>query len=211
MNVTSIKTVLGLIGKDVKTINDRINDLIQSLNNHPAEDTSVANEMSELKTVVGIFIIKTQELSQKIDAFEHSTDNNQIDSITEQINNISSQLPLLESRLANAETTLQSQASASGVVTEWTQAFTGLVKLAEYTTNALCTLPVGWKELRIEYKFKASTQSEYKLIFNDINSSIRKAYSLGTGVGDIVIDTDGTLKCFAVIEPNVRILGVYYK
>lgn len=211
MDATSIKTVLELIGKDVKTINDRITDLIQSLNNNPTGDSNVANEMSELKTLVGIFIIKTQELSQKIDAFEHSTDNNQIDSIAEQINNISSQLPLLESRLADAETTLQSQASTSGVVTEWTQAFTGVVKLAEYTTNALCTLPTGWKELRIEYKFKASTQSEYKLIFNDINSSVRKAYSLGTGVGDIVIDTDGTLKCFAVVEPNVRILGVYYK
>lgn len=211
MDTTSIKTVLELIGKDVKTINDRINDLIQSLNNNPAGDTSVANDMSELKTLVGIFIIKTQELSQKIDTFEHSTDSSQLNSITEQINNISSQLPLLDSRLTDAEATLQSQASTNGVTKEWTQAFTGAVKLAEYTTNALCTLPTGWKELRIEYKFKASTQSEYKLMFNDINSSVRKAYTLGTGVGDIVIDVDGTLKCFAVVEPNIRILGVYYK
>lgn len=212
MDTTSIKTVLELIGKDVKTINDRINDLIQSLNNNPIGDTNVlTNEISDIKTLVGIFIIKTQELSQKIDTFEHSTDSSQLNSLTEQINNIASQLPSLQSRLTDVETTLQNQASTNGVTKEWTQAFTGAVKLAEYTTNALCTLPMGWKELRVEYKFKASTQSEYKLMFNDINSSARKAYTLGTGVGDIVIDVDGTLKCFAVVEPNVRILGVYYK
>lgn len=93
----------------------------------------------------------------------------------------------------------------------WTKAFSGTVKLADYTTNALCTLPVEWEEMRIEIKLRNSTQTQYILIYNDISSSVRKAYSLGVGAGDIIMETNGELKCFAVTEPNLRILSVYYK
>lgn len=93
----------------------------------------------------------------------------------------------------------------------WKQAFWGTTKIADYKENALCTVPSTWKELRIEYKLKNSTQSEFVVIYNDIESRARKAYSLGQGVADIVMETDGRLKCFSVTEPNVRILGVFWR
>lgn len=93
----------------------------------------------------------------------------------------------------------------------WIQAFTGVVKLVDYKEKALCTLDPDWEEMRIEYKFKGTAQPEFALIYNDINSASRKAYSLGQGVADIVMETNGELKCFSVSEPNVRIASVYYK
>lgn len=95
--------------------------------------------------------------------------------------------------------------------TLWHQAFWGTTKIADYKENALCTVPSDWREMRIEYKLKNSTQSEFVMIYNDIQSRARKAYSLGQGVADIVMETDGQLKCFSVTEPNVRILGVFWR
>lgn len=94
---------------------------------------------------------------------------------------------------------------------EWKQAFYGVVKLADYKENPLCTVPSAWKEMRIEFQYKASTQPQFAMIFNDINSSINKAYTLGYGIGDVLIEVDGTFKCFAVTEPNVRIKGVWWR
>lgn len=94
---------------------------------------------------------------------------------------------------------------------EWKQAFYGVSKLADHKENPLCTVPSTWKEMRIEFQYKASTQPQFAMVFNDINSAINKAYTLGYGIGDVLIGADGTFKCFAVTEPNVRIKGVFWR
>lgn len=99
----------------------------------------------------------------------------------------------------------------SSFVDTWKQAFQGAVKLADYKETPLCTVPLTWKEMRIEFQFKASTQPQFVMVFNDINSTINKAYTLGYGIGDVVMGTDGTIKCFAVVEPNVRIRSIYWR
>lgn len=101
--------------------------------------------------------------------------------------------------------------SGNSSAPEWKQAFYGVSKLADHKENPLCTVPSTWKEMRIEFQYKASTQPQFAMVFNDINSAINKAYTLGYGVGDVLIGADGTFKCFAVTEPNVRIKGVFWR
>lgn len=101
--------------------------------------------------------------------------------------------------------------SGNSSAPEWKQAFYGVSKLADHKENPLCTVPSTWKEMRIEFQYKASTQPQFAMVFNDINSAINKAYTLGYGIGDVLIGADGTFKCFAVTEPNVRIKGVFWR
>lgn len=101
--------------------------------------------------------------------------------------------------------------SGNSSASDWKQAFYGVSKLADYKENPLCTVPSTWKEMRIEFQYKASTQPQFAMVFNDINSAINKAYTLGYGIGDVLIGADGTFKCFAVTEPNVRIKGVFWR
>lgn len=105
----------------------------------------------------------------------------------------------------------KSSMTNSSFVNTWKQAFQGVVKLADYKENPLCTVSTRWKEMRIEFQFRASTQPQFAMVFNDIDSIASKVYTLGYGIGDVVIDIDGTIKCFAVTEPDVRIRSIYWR
>lgn len=172
------------IAVDMQTLNNRINNIDVS---QYVTIGDVQNEITvsaeTIRSSVDMLLMESQQLNKRMQLIESISDN--------------------ASLIQKIETLEQA--------TIWKQAFWGSTKIADYKENALCTVSSNWQEMRIEYKLKNSTQSQFVLLYNDIKSKSRKAYSLGQGVADIVMETDGQLKCFSVTEPNVRILGVFWR
>lgn len=110
----------------------------------------------------------------------------------------------------SVNTTSPSDWKCLTVYRDWKMHFSGAVKIAEYTTTNMTVLDPSWRELRIEFKVKNSSSNSYATIYNDIKSSIRKAYSLGSGL-DIIIEIDGGLKCLVSPDVNTRILSIYWR
>lgn len=206
----------------------KVNQLNESIQNVKPSESAVdySNDIQQITTQLTSIEEQLQELN--VVKSNISSVETKVTDVEGLVNSTKSELSAYQTRNTNQISTIESQLTAeinrleselkqissSNVDLsqfDWKRAFFGSTKLADYKENPLCTLPAEWKEVRVEYQMKNSTQPEFILAFNDIQSKQRKAYSLGNGIADIVMETDGAMKCFSVTEPNVRIRSVFWR